>query len=209
MVTLTDPTSAQNTIDRFADYVVATANAGIVFGTNALPFGAYSAYFPAIFGGTTSGKAIGVTGTNLGGSGSIMTASTVYTTLVAETNTYTRIRNLRARLFITGLGYAPAPGTDFTVNLMTDAGPIFGVPPGYAYDETSVANLNTTYNQDVGAITSRAIATGHTISTTNLEAFYTNLRTAYETTRANTVSIQVDVCHSSCHNNCHSSRGRR
>ena len=213
MATITNPPSRQNVIDRFADYVVATANAGIVFGLDAKPFGVYASFFPdAEFGGTTSGKAIGITGSNLGNLGSTMTAATVYSVLVAETNTYTRIRNLRAILFITGTGYiTPRPNgqSSFPTDLRTDFGPIFGQGPGTIYDQTSVANLNTTRLQDVGTITATGIATSQTISASNMEAFFTNLQTAYNTARANTVTNQQNVCHASCHTNCHSSRGRR
>jgi hypothetical protein len=213
MATITNPSSRQNVIDRFADYVVATANAGIVFGLDAKPFGTNSSYFPdAELGGTTSGKVIGIAGSNLGNLGSTMTAATVYSVLVAETNAYTRIRNLRAILFITGTGFiTPRPNgqASFPTDLRTDIGPIFGAGPGVIYDQTQVANLNTTRIQDVGTITATGIATSQTISASNMEAFFTNLQTAYNTARANTVTSQQDVCHASCHSNCHSSRGRR
>lgn len=209
MATLTDNINAQNIVDRFADYVVATANSGISWGTNAYPFGVYSGYFPNIFGGDTGGKGIGINGNNLGGAGSTITASTIVNVLRAETQAYTRIRNLRALLFITGTGYAPTSG-DGAVNQRTDLGPITGTNPGYIYDATAVANLNTSYVQiSLGATASDGISAGSTINTGNLETFFSNLRTAYNNARASTHTEQVNVCHASCHNNCHSSRGRR
>lgn len=212
MVTLTDPASAQNTVDRFADYVVAAANANIVFGTNAVPFGVYSSYFPAIFGGTTSGRAIGVTGTSLGGSGALMSASTVYSTLLAETAAYTRIRNLRAILFITGTGYIfPRPNgqASFPTDLRTDFGPIFNEGPGVIYDQANVAHLSSNYQQSIESVVATGVSFGSNANVANLEAFFTNLRTAYNASRANTITQQENVCHASCHTNCHSSRGRR
>lgn len=211
MATLTNNINAQNVVDRFADYVVATGNASIVFASNALPFGVYSSYFPNIWGGTTTGKAIGITGANLGGLGSTITAATIVSVLRAETTAYTRIRNLRAVLFITGTGFiTPRPTGNGTVNdIRVDLGPITGQGPGIIYDQTSKANLSTTYLQTLAATASTGIATDSDITTANLETFFTNLRTAYNTALATTHTQQVNVCHASCHNNCHSSRGRR
>ena len=216
MATLTDNINAQNIVDRFADYVVASGNASIVFGTNALPFGTYSSYFPAIFGGTTTGgRAIAITGTNLGGSGSEITAATIVSVLRTETAAYTRLRNLRAVLNITGTGLLtgqPNDGVssvDTIVNTRDDLGPIFGQGPGIIYDQTSKANLNTTYVQTLAATANTGIVTSSSITTANLETFFTNLRTAYGTARDTIHTEQVNVCHASCHANCHSSRGRR
>jgi len=209
MATLTNNINAQNIVDRFADYVVATGNASIGFASNAVPFGAYSGYFPNIWGGTTAGKAIGINGNNLGGAGSTITASTIVNVLRAETAAYTRIRNLRALLFITGTGYAPTSGNGTVNNTRTDLGPITGTNPGYIYDATAKANLNTNYLQTLGATSSTDIATNSGITTANLETFFTNLRTAYNNAAATTHTQQENVCHASCHNNCHSSRGRR
>ena len=208
MATLTNNINDQNIVDRFADYVVATANAGIAYGSNAYPWDTYAGYFPNIFGETTSGKAIGTTGTNLGGLGSTITASTVVSVLRAETTAYTRIRSLRAILNVTGTGYAPVRG-DGAVNTQIWDGPITGTAPGILRDVTGIANLNTGYLQTLGATTSTGISTGSDINTSNLETFFTNLRTAYNTARATTHTQQENVCHSSCHTNCHSSRGRR
>jgi hypothetical protein len=211
MAVLTNNINAQNIVDRFADYVVATANAGIVWHTGAFPFDVYAGYFPNIFGGNASGKAITINGTSIGGPTGIITATTIINVLRAETATFTRIRNMRAILFITGTGYiTPRPTGNGTLNdLRTDLGPIFGQGPGIIRDNTNVSNLNTTYLQGLAATTSTGISAGTVINTANLESFFTNLRTAYNTARATVHLQQVNVCHASCHNNCHSSRGRR
>lgn len=209
MATLTNNITPQNIVDRFADYVVATGNSDISLGTNALPFGVYSEYFPNIFGGTTGGKGITVSGSNLGGSGAIINAAAIVNSLTAETATYTRIRNLRAILFITGTGYAPTEGDGSLNNTRTDRGPITGTKAGVISDVTAVANLNTGYLQSLGSAPSTGVSTSSVVAAGNLEAFFTNLRTAYLNARAVTHIEQVNVCHASCHNNCHSSRGRR
>jgi len=204
MATLTNNINDQNVVDRFADYVVATANASIIYADNANPFApTYSSYFPNIWGGSTTGKTIGITGTNLGGTGSLITAATIVSVLRAETTAYTRIRNLRAVLTISGAGNTVGAGT------RVDAGPITGQGPGNIIDVTGKANLSTTYLQTLGATASTGIATDSDINTLNLETFFTNLRTAYTTARDTVQLQQVTVCHASCHSNCHSSRGRR
>lgn len=189
MATLNNPVNAQNIVDRFADYVVATANSGISWGTNAEPFTEFN---EGLFGGTTSGRGIGISGSNIGSNP--ITASTIYNTLVSETNAYTRIRNLRAILFVTGgggnTGSRPTAGT--------------------VYDQTNVANMNTGYLQTTANGTNNAgVTSGSAIDDAGLETFFDNLRSAYNTARGNTVTIQVDVCHASCHSSCHGSRGRR
>lgn len=199
MATLTNNINAQNVVDRFADYVRATANSGIVWGTNSRPF---SEFPTSYFGGDTGGKGIEINGTSIGGATGLMIASTVYSNLVAETGRYTRIRNLRARLNVLGGG-----GN-------TGSRPT----PGIVYDQTRVAHMNSGYNQNVGSPstgTSGPVA-GNLITIgvisparTGMEGFFANLRDTYNAYRGNTVTITIDVCHASCHSSCHGSRGRR
>lgn len=189
MATLTNPINAQNIVDRFADYVTATANSGISWGTNAIPFGEMDAGY---FGGDTGGRGISISGGNI--SNTPITASTIYDTLCAETQTYSNIRNMRALLFVTGGG-----GN-------TGSRPT----PGYVYDGTAVAHLNTNYRQGQINATNPSVSSGNAISAANLETLFDRLRSVYsDNYRASTQTIQIDVCHASCHSNCHSSRGRR
>lgn len=188
MATLTNPIEEQNIVDRFADYVVATANAGITWGTNSVPF---TEMPTSNFGGTTSGKSIGITGANI--YNTPITASTIYNALVSETNAYTSIRNLRAILFVEGPG--GNTGTYPT--------------PGIIYDTTAVAYLKSSYLQSIGSPPNSGVAAGNAISTSNLQLFMTELKGQYNTARANTATIQINVCHASCHSSCHSSRARR
>jgi hypothetical protein len=189
MATLTSPVRTQNIVDRFADYVTATAASGISWGTNAKPF----AEMPdSTFGGTTSGRSIGISGGNIGSG--LITASNIYNTLVNETTQYTSIRNLRAILNVLGDGG----------NLGTRPGQL-----GYIYDQTAVAYMNTNYLQSIGSPGNAGVASGNVISTVNLESFFNTLRNSYNSARATTATVQVDVCHSSCHSACHSSRSRR
>lgn len=188
MATLTSPVSPQNIVDRFADYVTATANTGISWGTNAKPFAEMA---DGEFGGSTGGRGITISGGNI--AGNPITASTIYNVLVAETQTYSNIRNLRALLFVDGGG--GNTGTRPTA--------------GYVYDQTAVAHLNTGYRQSQNAIGNAGVSSGSAISAANLETFFSNCRAEYNARRANTVAIQTNVCHASCHSSCHSSRGRR
>jgi len=188
MATLTSPVRTQNIVDRFADYVTATADSGISWGTNAYPFGEFDGNN---FGGTTSGRPIGISGGNIGSG--VITASNIYNTLVNETAAYTSIRNLRAILFVDGGG-----GN-------TGSRPT----PGVIYDQTAVAYMNGSYLQSIGTPANNGVASGNVASATNLESFFNTLRSTYNSARGSTVTIQVNVCNASCHSSCHGSRSRR
>jgi hypothetical protein len=188
MATLTNPIRTQNIVDRFADYVTATADSGISWGTNSSPFAEFNT---ANFGGTTSGRPIGISGGNIGSG--VITAANIYNTLVNETNQYTSIRNLRAILFVDGGG-----GN-------TGSRPT----PGIVYDQTAVAYMNSGYLQSIGSPSNAGVASGNVATSANLESFFNTLRSSYNSTRTNTTTIQVNVCHASCHSSCHGSRGRR
>jgi hypothetical protein len=145
------------------------------------------------FGGTTSGRSISTSGNNVRSNGTLIAAPGIYNALVAETNTYTNIRNLRARLIVSG-------GGGNTGSRST---------PGVIYDQTAVAHLNTNYRQSVGSPSNAGVATNNKVGNVELENFFSTLRNSYNTARANTVLIDTTVCHASCHSSCHGSRSRR
>jgi hypothetical protein len=180
MTTLTNPITPQNIVDRFADFVTATANSSIVWGTNSKPF---SEMPDATFGGTTSGKTVTATGNSIGATGTTITAQNIVNTLLTETALYTSIRQLRAVKNLIGAGII--------------------------YDSTNKTHLNTSYSQILNSVNSSNVSSGNIISSSNLETFFTNLQNEYNTKAANVQTIQIDVCHSSCHSSCHGSRGRR
>jgi len=188
---LTDPIARQNIVNRFADYVRGAANSGISWGTNAYPFGEFSV-LAYVFGGTTAGKAIEIDGNSLGAAGTVANANTVYNVLIAETTRYTRIRLMRALLFVDGGG-----GN-------TGSRPT----PGYVYDGTAVAHLNSGYQVNVSAGRDNVFS-GNTMTRVGTANMFNNMRAAYNSIRGSAVTFQVNVCHASCHSSCHSSRGRR
>lgn len=195
MAALTNPIEENNLAGRFADYVVATANAGIVWGTNANP--TYTDGTEVVtdlaFGGTTAGRTNTLSGADLKGStGNVINAASITAAVRAETAAYLSIRNLQARLNVTGPG--GNAGTRPTA--------------GIVYDETNKAYLSSTYKLTLGSVTGNPTA-NTPISATGLQSYFTNLRTAYTTARDTTVTLTRNVCHASCHNSCHSSRGRR
>ena len=188
MATLTDPVTKQNIVDRFADFVPADANGSIVWALNAKPF---SEAPNSWFGGNNTGQAISIVGGSI--TGSTITASTIRDVLVAETQRYTNIRQLRAKLNVEGGG-----GN-------TGSRPTAGI----VFDQTQVTYLSTDYRQTLGAVADSGVVTDSLVSTGNLEGYFTNLRTEYRTKRGTTQELQENVCHASCHSSCHSSRGRR
>lgn len=196
MAALTDPINKQNIVDRFADYVVGSGNSGISWGTNAWPFPEWTPYSTE-FGGDTNGKGIEINGDSIGtnASGEI-TAQNIYDTLITETYRYTKIRNVRARLNVTGAG-----GN-------TGSRPTAGI----VYDQTAVAFLNDNYR--VGVSSNRHdVYANNTVTAYGLEVMFGSMRDNYNWARGQTVAAAgewtVNVCHASCHSSCHSSRGRR
>jgi hypothetical protein len=189
---LTDPITKQNIVDRFAEYVRDTANAGISWGTNAYPFAEFS--HGGIFGGGTGGKGIEIDGGSIGtNTEGDITAQNIYDTLITETYRYTRIRTMRAVLFVDGAG-----GN-------TGSRPTAGV----VYDQTAIGHMNNDYLQGVSAGRDNVYA-GNLVTAGGLEVMFSNMRTAYNDKRAvNAGTWQTNVCHASCHSSCHSSRGRR
>lgn len=194
MVTLTNPIDDDNIVLRFADYVRATANAGIVWGTNVKPFPEKPT---TDFGGTTSGKAIQISAANLTNP---ISASNIYSTMFAELTRYTRIRKLRAQLNVTGAGNTVGAGSVASGSRPT---------PGIVYDQTQVAHMPAALQTTPAAIAVGQVTAGAVIDEPPLETLFNNMRTRYNTARAATVTQTTTVCHSSCHTNCHGSRGRR
>ena len=81
--------------------------------------------------------------------------------------------------------------------------------PGVIFDQTAVSYMNSSYLQSVGSPDNAGVSAGNQVTTSGLESFFNNLTSAYNTTRVNTTTVQINVCHASCHSSCHSSRGRR
>lgn len=194
MATLTNPIEESNLASRFQDYVVADANASIVFGTDANPTHTDGTVVApdSVFGGTTSGRASTITGTSIKGGSNIITAANITSAVRAETANYLSIRKLQAKLNVTGPG--GNNGTRPTA--------------GIIYDETEKAYLSATYLGTLGAVSGAPVA-DTPVSANGLETYFTNLRTRYRAVRDDTQVYQRDVCHSSCHSSCHGSRGRR
>lgn len=180
----------QNLVDYYKEFVVDVVNSNIAWATGAEPFSEFDETYLA---GSTSGRSIGITGSSVGSAGNLVDASDIYDVLLAETKNYTVIRNLRAILVVDGGGG--------NTGSRPNAGTIF--------DETRKAYMNSAYYQPDYFVGAGDITTGNVISASNLETFFNSLKTGYELTQANTVTIQVNVCHASCHSSCHGSRGRR
>jgi hypothetical protein len=206
MATLTNPIRPQNIVDRYEDFVTATANSGIVWGTNApgpsytdANGTTYNDTPSSLFGGSTSGVSISIGGQSIANAGDTISASDVVNTLISESQLYTNIRNLRVTISISGGGGNSGSRRS----------------SGTVIDQTRVAHMSTSYRQtlDQNFVNTHGgnsnVAAGQTITTANLEGFFTNLRSAYTGRRGNTHHYSASVCHNSCHSNCHSARGRR
>jgi len=189
---LTNPITQQNIVDRFAEYVRDTANAGISWGTNAYPFGEWTHGY--LFGGSNGGKGIEINGGSIGTNpAGDITAQNIYDTLIGEVSRYNRIRLMRALLFVDGGG--GNTGSRPTA--------------GYVYDQTLVAHMHSGYDQAVSAGRDDVYASNN-ITAGGMEVMFSNMRNSYNWHRSQVAGTwQTNVCHASCHSSCHSSRGRR
>jgi len=181
MAVLSSNVNKQNIVNRFVDYTTATANSGISWGTNSIPFAEFNG---AEFGGDTSGLFVGISGDNLPDANIV--ASSIYNVLLSETNAYSHIRNLRA---------VRTYQTEGTVDIN--------------WDGTAVAYMNTGYLQSLGSPSDAGVVSAANITAGGMEAFFDTLRAGYNSVRGNTVTITVATCHSNHSNTCHLSRGRR
>ena len=193
MASLTNPIEEVNLASRFADYVVASANSTISWGTNAKPSYQGTQVVPSNrFGGPTSGRAA-VPGSAITAGTSKITASTLTTLFRNETQAYLYIRKLRAKLNVVGAG--GNTGTRPTA--------------GIVYDVTAKAYLSPTYFPiTLGNIAGNPTS-GTPVTVTGLQTYFTNLQARYIAVRDDTKTYTGQVCHASCHSSCHSSRGRR
>jgi hypothetical protein len=187
MAALDGNITPQNIVDRYVDFVHATATGSLSWNKENLPFVEFDAnYFES------GNRAVNITGANVDTAGNLVTPNNIYNTLLAETATYTNLRNVRAILFVDG-----------------DGGNIGSRPTqGIVSDSTAKAHFTTGYRQTLDAVT-QGIAEGQTVTAAGLEELFTRLRTAYSDKADVSFDIQVNVCHASCHSSCHGSRGRR
>ncbi len=187
MAALDGNITPQNIVDRYVDFVHATATGSLTWNAENLPFAEFdSSYF------LSGNRAVNITGSNVDTAGNLVTPNNIYNTLLTETATYTNLRNLRALLNVEGGG--GNTGSRPTAGIISDS--------------TAKAHFTTGYRQTLDAVT-QGIAAGQTVTAAGLEELFTRLRTAYSDKSTNTVEIQVNVCHASCHSSCHGSRGRR
>jgi len=185
MATLTNPIRKQNVVDRFADFVVSHNNGQIVWGTNNKPF---SQMPDGVYGGATSGRAIGITGTSI--PGSTIDSSDLIATLEGEAFEYTKIRKQRARLLTQTSGTGEAnPRIDF--------------------NDTQVAYLTDTERLVLDGIDASTVEEDDLVSVVGLETYFSDLQREMNEKRDIVKNEDFTRCHSSCHSNCHGSRGRR
>lgn len=189
---LTNPVDDDNLAARFGDFVAASANDNIIWGTDVFPASGADVITNNIFGGSTSGRASTITGTAIKNGDNQIDASNLTNALRTETAAYFSIRKLQARLNVTGAG-----GNN-------------GSRPtaGIVFDQTEKAYLDSSYLLTLGVV-SGAPSSGDVIDESNIETYFGNLRTAYTTARDDVATFTRNVCHASCHSSCHSSRGRR
>lgn len=212
MATLNDPVKVQEIIDRFKDFVDATANSSVEWGTDVKPFPELTdADAAMLFGGTTNeGRSNTLTDEKIN-KNNVVSAQDIIDALLAETTAFTRLRNIQIILNVTG------------------GGGNTGTRPkdGRVFEQTKKANLSSAYIKELSQANlppELKVSRGKLISIESLEELFEALKSAYltETTNAGATPTAdgatpaagdnpyiVSVCHASCHSSCHGSRGRR
>lgn len=169
--------------NKFAEIVAATANAGVVYGTNNYHFADVSAAVIAQYGGTTSGIATqGATGI---AAGDIVTGLTILNYILGQAVIYCRIRNMSVTRTVTG-------GSSETRQ-------------GITHTTLTHSSANFRKSSDDAKFLSNTPVTASALT-----AYFNEIRDRYNSIRTNfTLTASFEVCHVSCHSNCHGSRGRR
>ena len=188
----------QDVVNNFHSYVRDTANASILWHAGTKPF----TDFPASYlQGSASGLSSTLNTADL--PTTKVDASDIYDSLLAEANRYTSIRNLNAKLNVTGSGNTYGSGNSSPA----------GCAKGIIFNQTKKTFMSNSQLQNIASVAKHGTNAGSTVfdgvGEDGLEDFYIALKSAYTSKRDTTLVHQVDVCHCSCHSNCHSSRGRR
>ena len=188
-------------VSNFNTYVKSTANTGIVWYANNKPFTDFDS--GTYLTGTIAGMTSNLDTTDL--PGSTINALDIYNALLTETNRYTSIRKMRARLNVTGNGNTYTTGSSSPANCTK----------GIIYDETEKAYMPDGYNTSViSSVSKHGTTAGSKIydgagAEDGLDDLYSAMKTAYIAKHDIVYTVTVSVCHCSCHSNCHGSRGRR
>lgn len=168
--------------NKFAEIVVAAANAGIVYGTNSYHFSDQDAAVISNYGGATTGLAQGATNIAVGDT---ITGLTILNYILAQARSYTRIRNMNVTRNVTGGSSETRSGITHTTVVQS--------PTQFGISSDSTRFL-----------------TGTNVTATELTSFFNEVRDRYNTVRNNySIDASFTVCHVSCHSSCHGSRGRR
>lgn len=172
MANLTNPIEETNLLSRFEDYVKATANNGLVWGSDNKPF----AEFPdSELGGSAAGKQTETTPAQL--DQNPISAAQVFNALLEETRRFTQVRKLRAIKTVSGnQGYT-------------------------AFDQTEKANMSEAYRLAVPVtqdLQSGALIEAATIEA-QLEKFRQAYLTAQDNVITRNIVVCHASCHSNCH----------
>lgn len=207
MVSLTDPVSRQNCIERWGDYV-GNSPSGVVYGTNNKHF---SQMPDDRYGGATNSlpsatSSMGVD--DIGTSGGLIDGGTVRDACTTAAREWTIFRRMRGRRYYDNQGNS---------QLQTQVGPTKTYMPNSGqYDRRiTVPAPNVASN---GPRTGDRLIAGQTTNVGNpnfgigLNGWYDDVRGSLgsvQNSGANDITVDITICHYSCHYSCHSSRGRR
>jgi hypothetical protein len=206
MAVLSNPVNNVNIVSRFHDYVRASAQSGVTWGSNNLPVYApgtpyaYTVIPSGAMGGPTNGDPGAAAFIGDAAVGSVIDSTNIFNYLIFYTYEYVKIRSIRALLTVSGQG--GNTGTRPTA--------------GEVYDVTRVAYVSfaaTNGQPQLAEYVTPArggLNPDQVIDAVGMENFLARCRSAYTAySRNQTYIYNPVVCHASCHSACHGSRGRR
>jgi hypothetical protein len=197
-------------------YVKTEANQLIAWGWDTYPFPEWdqgNAWFQApgtqrVGNDVLAGISDTLSEGSFGSAGSVIGTGFVGT-LIDQTRMYLRLRNMNAKLYVTGdggnTGSRPTPGEVFNMTRKAHLNDFF-LADWLGTPYTDPLNGYIGY----GFSTDGVAGSGGVITNDGVLMLMRKLTAKYLAAAAITAIIhQVDVCHASCHSSCHGSRGRR
>jgi hypothetical protein len=136
--------------------------------------------------GTSSGYALGSIEDNI--TDANVTASTIVTQFRNYASALSRIRKARLIKYYS---------TTFPANVRAES--------RVDFDQTNVTSMDAKYATSMDSVGVANVSSGQLISGSNINQFVTNLSTAINNARENTLTFKEYYCHSSCHSSCHGS----
>lgn len=235
-ITAGEPVSAAYIVNTFNAENIPVYNAGIVYGTNVVPFGSgdpagtiggSTGAFNFAMNGPTSGVTTTLAANDLltaqdGTTGTFWINGAPYSTVfLNQTRRYVNLRQARFVLTVTGnigpAGTYQRAGKSNVTNATAIPDPGTNPRTGSNWN-SSIAGAGSVTIDGHATFAPNAptdwpgadfVVASNSLGSRGLENYFADLRNTYTTAAAVETTYNASVCHGSCHGACHGQRGRR